>query len=139
MSVFVLRMGELCRSESVAPRLGDMDVKPSLAAYQRVVETIKNEIKSGRLPPGAKLPGNRTLAEEHGVALGTLQKALKVLQDEGWLISTPAVGVFVNEPQPARGDDNVSVASIIQQLDDLQATVDALGERMSRLEEARRD
>jgi len=116
-----------------------VDVKPSLAAYQRVVETIKNEIKSGRLPPGAKLPGNRTLAEEHGVALGTLQKALKVLQDEGWLIATPAVGVFVNEPQPTPGGADVSVASIIEQLDDLQATVHALGERMSRLEEAQRD
>jgi GntR family transcriptional regulator len=114
-----------------------MDVKPGLAAYRRVVEAIKGEIESGRLPAGAKLPGNRALAEQYEVALGTLQKALKVLQDEGWLIATPAVGVFVNEPQSSRSDVNVSMATIIRQLDDLQATVDALGERMRRLEEAR--
>lgn len=109
---------------------------PGLAAYQRVVETIKGDIRSGRLQPGDQLPGNRALADQHGVALATLQKALKVLQDQGWLIATPAVGVFVNDAPEDRDDTAASVETIIRQLDELQATVTALGERVHRLEQA---
>ncbi|MFD7657905.1 winged helix-turn-helix domain-containing protein [Actinosynnema sp. NPDC059797] len=110
-----------------------MDATPGLAAYERVVQSIKDEIASGRLAPLEKLPGNRKLAEEHGVALATLQKALKVLQDEGWVTLRPAVGVFVNA-EPAQVH-KIDVQTIINQLDQLQATVEALAERVSRLEE----
>lgn len=112
-----------------------MDSKPGLAAYQRVVEAIKADIVSSRLGPGARLPGNRTLADQHGVALATLQKALKVLQDEGWLISTPAVGVFVSDHPPIESEDQVSLESISRQLDQLQRTVDSLNDRVKSLEE----
>lgn len=111
-----------------------MNATPGLAAYQRVVQAIKEDIRSGRLAAGAKLAGNRTLADEHQVALGTLQKALKVLQDEGWLVASPSVGVFVNEP-PAESE-SIDVRAVVKRLDDLQSTVDALVERVRRLEGA---
>ncbi|MFT7837584.1 winged helix-turn-helix domain-containing protein [Saccharothrix sp. BKS2] len=110
-----------------------MDATPGLAAYERVVQSIKDEIASGQLAPMQKLRGNRKLAEEHGVALATLQKALKVLEDEGWVTLRPAVGVFVNnEPGQAR---KIDVQTVIGQLDQLQATVESLAERVRRLEE----
>ncbi|MFC0071914.1 GntR family transcriptional regulator [Umezawaea endophytica] len=104
---------------------------PGLAAYQRVAELIREEIRTGTLPVNAKLPGNRGIAEKYGVALGTAQKALGLLQDEGWLVTTPSVGVFVNEPP--KGD----VAQGVQgQLDELRSTVTDLAERLRRLEQA---
>jgi GntR family transcriptional regulator len=112
-----------------------MDVKAGLPAYQRVVETIKTDIMSGRLAPNARLPGHRALADQHGVALATLQKALKVLEDDGWLTASPAVGVFVNEHQPDAPDVSVSLGTISQQLDKLQATVESLNDRVRILEE----
>jgi DNA-binding GntR family transcriptional regulator len=112
-----------------------MESKAGLAAYQRVVEAIKADITSGRLAPHARLAGNRTLADEHGVALATLQKALKILQDEGWLVSTPAVGVFVSDQRPAESDAPVSLETISQQLDALQKTLESLNDRVTNLEE----
>ncbi|TWP53220.1 winged helix-turn-helix transcriptional regulator [Lentzea tibetensis] len=109
-----------------------MNATPGLAAYQRVVEKIKDDIRSRRLVAGEKLPGNRALADDHSVALGTLQKALKILEDEGWVTATPAVGVFVNEP-PVEAEPT-DVAAVVKRLDDLQGTVEALTERVRRLE-----
>ena len=108
-----------------------MDVNTAgLAVYERVAESIRAEIRRGTLKPGDQLPGNRDLAEKYDVALGTLQKALRVLQDERWLIATPSVSVFVAEQPtgPTAGSD------VAAQLHDLQAVVANLVERVQRLE-----
>lgn len=106
-----------------------------LAAYQRVAEAIRDDIRSGRLQPGDRLPGNRGVAERYGVALGTAQKALKVLQDEGWLIATPAVGVFVNNPIPEAGSEaDADLAAIRAELKELRRAVGALTARVDALE-----
>lgn len=104
---------------------------PGLAAYQRVAELIREEIRTGTLPVNKKLPGNRGIAEKYGVALGTAQKALGLLQDEGWLIATPSVGVFVNELPTGAAAQGVQ-----GQLDELRATVTNLADRLRRLEQA---
>lgn len=107
------------------------DAPTGLAAYQRVAEAIKAQIRSGALRPGDQLPGNRRVAEDYDVSLGTAQKALRLLQDEGWLIATPAVGVFVNDRDDHEPD---TIAGISKQLDELQATVADLSRRLDRLE-----
>src|SRR5262249_54511458 len=107
---------------------------PGLAAYQRVAEAIKADIRSGALQVGQQLPGHRTLAEQHGVALGTAQKALQLLEDQGWVVAQPAVGVFVNEPLGQDDGEEVTVETINQQLSDLQAAVENLARRVERLE-----
>ncbi|MGZ3142509.1 GntR family transcriptional regulator [Lentzea chajnantorensis] len=112
-----------------------MSDQPGLAAYQRVVEAVKKDIRSGALEVGARLPGHRKLAEQHGVALGTAQKAVQILETEGWVVSQPAVGVFVQEP-PAEDRSPVTIETVIRQLDQLQAAVLHLTERVEHLEAA---
>ena len=104
--------------------------KPGLAAYRRVVEAIKRDIRTGTLSPGDRLPGNRPLAEKYDVALGTAQKALRVLQDEGWLTATPAVGVFVSHEPPSDED----AVDVLQAIADLKTEVSNLAERLEKLE-----
>ncbi|GAA2338249.1 hypothetical protein GCM10009854_13120 [Saccharopolyspora halophila] len=106
--------------------------KPGLAAYQRVVESIKRDIRAGTLAPGDRLPGNRALAEKYDVALATAQKALRVLQDEGWLTATPAVGVFVSNETPPREEDfdvPAALAELRSQVAELSKRVEDLEER----------
>lgn len=91
------------------------------AAYERVAESIRHDIRSGKLKPGDRLPGNRAVAEIHRVSLGTAQKALGVLHDEGWVSTTPAVGVFVADSPPE--GEPVTLARVNQALTDLQAEV----------------
>lgn len=73
---------------------------PGMAAYQRVAESIKNDIRSETLKPGDRLPSNRQMTDLHNVSLGTAQKALGLLETEGWVVTTPAVGVFVSKYPP---------------------------------------
>lgn len=51
----------------------------------RALETIRNWIASGELKPGGVLPPERELATRLDVSLGSIQRALRVLEDEGTL------------------------------------------------------
>ena len=70
--------------------------------YQRVADAIATQIADGTLPPGARLPGERELAEEHGVALGTVRRALSVLRERELIVTLPAKGTYVTR-RPATG------------------------------------
>ena len=65
-------------------------------AYVQLAEWIEGRIGDGTLTPGARLPGERALAEEYGVALGTVRSALRVLRDKGLIVTTPSKGTFIS-------------------------------------------
>ena len=64
-------------------------------AYVQLAEYIEARIGDGTLAPGARLPGERALAEQYGVALGTVRSALRVLRDKDLIITTPSLGTFI--------------------------------------------
>lgn len=57
---------------------------------------------AGELTPGTQLPSTAHLVDEFGVSNTTVQKALAVLKDEGYLTSRQGKGVFVQDRQPFR-------------------------------------
>ncbi len=63
--------------------------------WQRVAARIEQEIADGTLPPGAMLRGERAMAEEYGVAIGTVRRAVRDLRDRGIVVTLPAKGTFV--------------------------------------------
>lgn len=63
--------------------------------YSRVADHIAARIAAGELPPGARLPGERDLAGEYSVALGTARRAVAELRDRGLVITLPAKGTFI--------------------------------------------
>jgi GntR family transcriptional regulator, transcriptional repressor for pyruvate dehydrogenase complex len=60
-----------------------MDAIELPAAYAVVVERLRRAIHLGHYPVGSKLPPERTLASQLGVARLTLREAIRVLEDEG--------------------------------------------------------
>ncbi|MFE5367983.1 GntR family transcriptional regulator [Streptomyces mirabilis] len=69
--------------------------------YMQVAERIRRRILDGELEEGAKLPNQRDLAQQEGVAIATLGRALDQLQVEGY-ITTSRKGTFVaNAPEVA--------------------------------------
>jgi len=52
----------------------------SLPIYVQITELLVRDIAAGRLIDGEKLPPERDMAEELGIAVGTLRKALAELQ-----------------------------------------------------------
>ncbi len=70
--------------------------------YHQIVQQIQRRIQSGALPPGAKLPTVRELAQQLGVTRLTVHSAYSELQAGGWVEATVGRGTFVaarNEPQ----------------------------------------
>lgn len=63
--------------------------------WQRVSNAIADDIASGHLPAGARLPGERDLAQQYGVAIGTARRAVRDLRERGLVTTLPAKGTFV--------------------------------------------
>jgi len=62
----------------------------------RALETaLREAIRSGRLHPGARLPGSRSLAADLGISRGTVVQAYAQLIAEGWLTGTTGSGTRV--------------------------------------------
>ncbi len=64
-------------------------------AYLQIESDLRARIRRGEWKQGVMLPGRRQLAEEYGVAVNTLQRAILVLLDEGVLTSHGGRGTFV--------------------------------------------
>lgn len=66
----------------------------------RVYLALRSAIESGRLQPGEILATQAELAAEHGVALATLHQALRVLDQDGYIVRRHGVGTFVADAPP---------------------------------------
>lgn len=63
--------------------------------YVAIADHVEARIKNGELPKGSRLPAERDLAEEYGVALGTIRRATQELRDRGLVVTVPVKGTFV--------------------------------------------
>ncbi len=67
----------------------------ALPTYLRIAEALTIDIGGGRLAAGDKLPPERQMAADQGVAVATLRKALQVLADRGLIERRQGSGNYV--------------------------------------------
>jgi GntR family transcriptional regulator/MocR family aminotransferase len=72
----------------------------SALLYVQIVQAVVKDIRRGRLVPGQRLPGSRTLAERLGVHRNTVLTAYAELQAEGWIQADRARQTCVCETLP---------------------------------------
>ena len=65
------------------------------SAYLQLFRQLRADIVSGLLPTGTKLPSKRSFAEELGISVITVEHALALLCDEGYVLSRPRSGFYV--------------------------------------------
>ncbi|MEV0779158.1 winged helix-turn-helix domain-containing protein [Streptomyces sp. NPDC050428] len=80
-----------------------MDPEPIGYVYVRVADEVEREIRSGRLPYGARLPNERDMGAQYGVAPGTVRRAVQELRDRGLVVTLPNKGTFVVAEPPSAG------------------------------------
>jgi GntR family transcriptional regulator, transcriptional repressor for pyruvate dehydrogenase complex len=76
-------------------------VRPATTS-EETVERLGTAIRAGILPPGSRLPSERTLADQLGISRSTLRHALTALVQSGHLIALRGRrgGTFVTERPP---------------------------------------
>ncbi|MFV0490432.1 MAG: GntR family transcriptional regulator [Pseudorhodobacter sp.] len=70
-----------------------------LPQHLRISERLTREIATGRLADGSRLPPERQMAAEMGVAVGTLRRALQSLTENGLLERVQGSGNYVRARQ----------------------------------------
>lgn len=60
--------------------------RPPRSPYQKVAAAIRSAVENGQLAAGQPIDPVASVAKEHGVSVGTAQRALTILRDEGVLV-----------------------------------------------------
>lgn len=70
--------------------------------YVQAADYVAGQIEAGELIPGQKLPSERDLAEDWGIAYQTVRRTMAELRERGLVISVVGKGTFVHKETPGR-------------------------------------
>jgi GntR family transcriptional regulator len=71
--------------------------------YREIMRAISDEISSGRVAVGARLPTEQQLCSQHGVGRHTIREALRGLVEVGMVERRPRLGTTVISAEPIIG------------------------------------
>ena len=75
--------------------------------YEQLYNHIRNEIESGKIGAGDKLPSKRALSAHLKISVVTVETAYALLAAEGYIYSVPGSGYYAERlPGPFRGERN---------------------------------
>lgn len=81
-----------CRTES--------NTMPIPLGFRAIADDLRARIQGGEYPPGQVMPSYRELAEMYSVGVTTMQRAVLILQTEGWIVGVQGRGLYVPEELP---------------------------------------
>ncbi|GAA1798618.1 FadR family transcriptional regulator [Planosporangium flavigriseum] len=115
-------------------------VVASITLTQGVAEHLRSLIHRGEVGPGDRLPPERVLAEQLGVARMSLRDAIKILQDDGYVEARRGAGggTFVTELQRPVETWRARMREQVGEFDDIIDYRIALEAHTARLAAARR-
>ena len=72
-----------------------LDYRDARPIYAQIADGFRDQIRSGVLNDGERLPSVRELAMELTINPNTIQRAYRELEVQGWIASVPGKGSFV--------------------------------------------
>ena len=97
------------------------DVRP---IYAQVTDGFKEQISSGILLRGEKLPSVRELAAQLAINPNTIQRSYRQLEMEGWIVTVPGKGCFVRSDERLAEEEK---KRLLTALDDCVSALLAFG------------
>jgi GntR family transcriptional regulator / MocR family aminotransferase len=94
-----------------------LELRAGIGRQRALEAALRDAVRSGRLPRGARLPGSRSLAADLGLSRGTVVQAYAQLVAEGWLAGVPSSGTVVSHAPPPLSSPDRSPAGRPAQLD----------------------
>lgn len=74
-----------------------LSAQNSTPLYEQLYAQLAAQIRSGELSPGSPLPGRRTMANQLGVSVNTVDAAYQMLAAEGLAEARPRSGFYVQD------------------------------------------
>lgn len=68
--------------------------------YRRIVDDIREKIRTGQLKPGDKLPTVEEMKAQYGTSSTAIRNAMLVLRGEGLVEGHQGKGVYVTDSPP---------------------------------------
>ena len=65
--------------------------------YEQLADLLAARIESGELAPGAPLPSESYLQQEHGLSRVTVRAAMRALRERGLVVTLPQRGTYVRD------------------------------------------
>lgn len=111
-----------------------VNIASGIALYEQIASQFKQLIVTGELPEGYPLPSVRALAQELGVSVITTRRAYTELEQEGYVVTTPAKGTFVSHRYTDRLKE-LGLMRLSELVDDLVYLARSLGVTSEQLAE----
>lgn len=86
--------------------MNTLDYRDSRPLYEQIADQLRRQITSGILREGDQLPSVRETAASMSINPNTIQRAYRLLEQSGWIVSVPGKGSFVcqdRQADPRRG------------------------------------
>lgn len=93
--------------------LGDLDRTGPIPLYFQVSTALERGIRSGDIPPGARLENEIAIAQRLGLSRPTIRRAMQELVDKGLLVRRRGIGTQVVQGQVRR---QVELTSLYEDL-----------------------
>ena len=101
-----------------------LDYRDGRPIYTQIADRFREQILTGVLLPGEKLPSVRELATGLTINPNTIQRAYRQLEMEGWIATVPGKGCFVSGSADAR---HRQITQLLTTFDETAAALLALG------------
>jgi GntR family transcriptional regulator len=72
-----------------------IDRESEVPVYVQIANDLRQQILSGELPAGRRIPSKRYFRDTHGISGVTFDKATAILKTEGLIRPSRGLGLFV--------------------------------------------
>lgn len=76
------------------PRHLTVDFRSPTPSYRQLADQLRAMITTGEIGPGEVLPSLQRMVQETGLSMSTVQRAVRVLADEGLVHSVSGRGTY---------------------------------------------
>ncbi len=97
-----------------------------MATYRDIAADLREQIASGSLTAGQRLPSVATLRARYGTSHGTAQNAVRLLATEGWIVTEKGRETRVADSIPPPATPLPTLAQLAADMADLRSRVERL-------------
>lgn len=71
-----------------------VDFRSAVPSYRQLADQLRDAIRSGEIGPGEALPSLKRLTQETELSMSTVQRAMRVLVEEGLAYTVPGRATY---------------------------------------------